>query len=82
MEKRASQKIRLGFFVIVGLMIFVLAVYYIGSKQNMFGKTEHLKTVFNNQSQMVQKTTLLNLVVKNHFSTNIFKIWRINNKNQ
>ncbi len=48
MEKTASQKIRLGIFVIIGLTLFVLAVYFIGSKQQMFGKTEHLKAVFNN----------------------------------
>ena len=48
MEKTASQKINLGLFVIFGLLIFVLAVYFIGNKQNMFGKTNHLQTVFNN----------------------------------
>lgn len=48
MEKTASQKIRLGLFVIIGLTIFVLAIYFIGNKQQMFGKTEHLRTVFNN----------------------------------
>ena len=50
MEKTASQKIRLGLFVIIGLTLFVLAIYFIGSKQQMFGKTEHLKAVFNNVS--------------------------------
>ncbi len=48
MEKTTSQKIRLGLFVIIGLMLFVLAVYFIGDKQQMFGKTNHLKAVFNN----------------------------------
>lgn len=48
MEKTASQKIRLGVFVIIGLTLFVLAVYFIGSKQQMFGKTEQLTAVFNN----------------------------------
>jgi phospholipid/cholesterol/gamma-HCH transport system substrate-binding protein len=48
MEKTASQKINLGLFVIIGLLIFILAVYFIGQKQNMFGKTNHLQTVFNN----------------------------------
>lgn len=48
MEKTASQKIRLGAFVIIGLTFFVLAIYFIGNKQQMFGKTEHLKAVFNN----------------------------------
>jgi phospholipid/cholesterol/gamma-HCH transport system substrate-binding protein len=48
MEKSASQKIRLGIFVITGLIIFILAVYFIGDKQKMFGKTNHLEAVFNN----------------------------------
>jgi phospholipid/cholesterol/gamma-HCH transport system substrate-binding protein len=48
MEKTTSQKIRLGLFVIIGLLIFILATYFIGDKQKMFGKTSHLKTVFNN----------------------------------
>jgi phospholipid/cholesterol/gamma-HCH transport system substrate-binding protein len=48
MEKTASQKIRLGLFVITGLLIFILAVYFIGDKQKMFGKTNHLEAVFNN----------------------------------
>jgi phospholipid/cholesterol/gamma-HCH transport system substrate-binding protein len=50
MEKTASQKIRLGLFVIIGLSLFVLAIYFIGSKQQMFGKTEPLTAVFNNVS--------------------------------
>ena len=48
MEKTVTQKISLGFFVIIGLLIFVLAIYFIGDKQKMFGKTNHLTTVFNN----------------------------------
>jgi phospholipid/cholesterol/gamma-HCH transport system substrate-binding protein len=48
MEKTASQKISLGLFVIIGLLIFILAVYFIGNKKNMFGDTNHLETVFNN----------------------------------
>lgn len=48
MEKTASQKIQLGLFVLIGLMVFVVAVYFIGDKQKMFGKTNHLTAVFNN----------------------------------
>ncbi|HLF53047.1 MlaD family protein [Flavobacterium sp.] len=50
MEKTTSQKIRLGLFVIIGLLIFVLAVYFIGNEQKMFGKTDRLEAVFNNVS--------------------------------
>ncbi|WP_395051811.1 MlaD family protein [Flavobacterium sp.] len=48
MEKTASQKISLGFFVISGLLIFILAVYFVGDKQKMFGNTNSLEAVFNN----------------------------------
>ena len=48
MKQTTSQKIRLGLFVIIGLLIFIVAVYFIGDKQKMFGKTNHLKSVFNN----------------------------------
>ncbi|MET0759357.1 MAG: MlaD family protein [Flavobacterium sp.] len=48
MEKTTSQKIRLGLFVIIGLVIFVLAIYFIGNEQKMFGKTNRLEAVFNN----------------------------------
>lgn len=48
MEKTASQKINLGLFIIIGLLIFIVAVYFIGNKQKMFGKTNHLEAVFNN----------------------------------
>ena len=50
MEKTTSQKLRLGLFVIIGLTLFVLAIYFIGDKQKMFGKTNHLEAVFNNVS--------------------------------
>jgi phospholipid/cholesterol/gamma-HCH transport system substrate-binding protein len=48
MEKTTSQKIRLGLFVIIGLILFVLAVYFIGDKQQMFGKTNQLGAIFSN----------------------------------
>jgi len=48
MEKSTSQKIRLGVFVIIGLLLFILAIYFIGNKQKMFGKTNHLEAVFTN----------------------------------
>jgi phospholipid/cholesterol/gamma-HCH transport system substrate-binding protein len=48
MEKTTPQKIQLALFVIVGLLLFILAIYFIGNKQKMFGKTHHLIAVFNN----------------------------------
>jgi phospholipid/cholesterol/gamma-HCH transport system substrate-binding protein len=48
MEKTDSEKIKLGIFIISGLMIFVFVVYFIGNKQKMFGQTDHLTAVFSN----------------------------------
>lgn len=48
MEKTNAQKIRLGIFVILGLLLFVVAVYFVGKKQNMFGKQTHISAIFNN----------------------------------
>jgi uncharacterized membrane protein len=35
-------KNKISLFIIVGLLIFILATYLIGDKQNMFGKTSDL----------------------------------------
>lgn len=48
MEKTNAQKIRLGIFVLLGLLLFVAAVYFVGKKQNMFGKQTHISAIFNN----------------------------------
>lgn len=48
MEKKDSEKIKLGLFVISGLILFILVVYFIGNKQKMFGRTDHLTAVFSN----------------------------------
>lgn len=48
MEKTIAQKIRLGLFVILGLLLFILTIYFIGEKQKMFGTTNHLTAIFNN----------------------------------
>jgi phospholipid/cholesterol/gamma-HCH transport system substrate-binding protein len=46
MEKTASEKIKLGLFVIAGLTLFIFAVYFIGNKQKIFGNTDHITAVF------------------------------------
>jgi phospholipid/cholesterol/gamma-HCH transport system substrate-binding protein len=48
MEKTSGEKIRLGLFVILGLVVFITAIYFVGDKQNMFEKTHHLRSVFSN----------------------------------
>jgi len=48
MEKSLVQKLRLGIFVISGLSLFILAIWLIGSKQNLFGNSSDVYAVFNN----------------------------------
>jgi phospholipid/cholesterol/gamma-HCH transport system substrate-binding protein len=60
--KTTSQKIRLS-LLIVGLLIFILATYLIGDKQNMFGKTSDLEAVFTNVNglQLIMCVTQVNV---------------------
>lgn len=48
MDKTVSQNIRLGVLVITGLAIFVAAIYVLGNKQSMFGKTIEIFATFTN----------------------------------
>jgi phospholipid/cholesterol/gamma-HCH transport system substrate-binding protein len=48
MEETTTQKLRLGIFIILGTLTFVTAIYYIGNRQSLFGKTAIIYAVFNN----------------------------------
>ncbi len=48
MEKSTAEKIRLGVFVILGTAFLVFAAYIIGNRQNLFGNTFTINTVFKN----------------------------------
>jgi phospholipid/cholesterol/gamma-HCH transport system substrate-binding protein len=48
MKKSASQKTRLGIFVIISTILFVLAVYMIGQGKDMFKKTFTISAYFQN----------------------------------
>lgn len=48
MKHTSTQKARLGLFVIVGTIIFVVAVYLIGQRQDMFNKTYSISSYFQN----------------------------------
>ncbi len=50
MRNRNAQNIKLGLFVITGIVIFVLAVYFIGNRQNLFGESIRIHSVFKNVS--------------------------------
>ncbi|HSW53485.1 MAG TPA: MlaD family protein [Ignavibacteriaceae bacterium] len=46
MKKKVSHKIRLGIFISLGILIFILAIYFIGEKQQLFRSTFRLSGVF------------------------------------
>ena len=46
MNKDKGSNWKLGMFVIVGLLLFVITVYFVGKQQNLFGDTFHLKSKF------------------------------------
>ena len=48
MEKSTSQKINLGIFVILGSLLFITTVYFIGNKKDMFNQTIPISAIFNN----------------------------------
>jgi phospholipid/cholesterol/gamma-HCH transport system substrate-binding protein len=48
MKTTNSQKIRLGLFVIISTILFVVVVYFIGQRQNMFKKTFSISAYFQN----------------------------------
>jgi phospholipid/cholesterol/gamma-HCH transport system substrate-binding protein len=48
MKNTNSQKLRLGLFVILGSLLFIVAVYLIGQRQNMFKKTFEISAYFQN----------------------------------
>ncbi len=50
MEKSTGRTIRLGIMVITGTLLFTVAIYLIGQKQDMFSDTFRLRVVFNNVS--------------------------------
>jgi phospholipid/cholesterol/gamma-HCH transport system substrate-binding protein len=46
MNKDTGSNWKLGMFVIVGLILFILTIYFVGKQQNLFGSTIHLKSQF------------------------------------
>ncbi len=48
MKKTNVQKFNLGLFVIISTLLLIVTIYFIGSKQNIFGNTFRVSAVFNN----------------------------------
>lgn len=53
MKKTNSEKLKLGAFVTFGLLIFVVAVYFIGQSQNLFAKTFSISSNFTNVNGLI-----------------------------
>jgi phospholipid/cholesterol/gamma-HCH transport system substrate-binding protein len=53
MAKRAISNVKLGVFVLAGLLFLVLLLYMIGKNSNLFGKTYVLKARFENVQGLV-----------------------------
>lgn len=48
MKSNSGQNLKLGLLIVAGLIIFTLGVFFIGSKQNLFGDSIMLSSVFKN----------------------------------
>ncbi|WP_125723116.1 MlaD family protein [Flavobacterium ustbae] len=46
MEKQSRYTWKLGMFVTIGLLLFIMAVYFIGKQKNLFGSTFHITSQF------------------------------------
>ncbi|MEO7766287.1 MAG: MlaD family protein, partial [Ferruginibacter sp.] len=53
MKKESGFTWKLGMFVILGLLLFVLTIYLVGKQQNLFGSTFLLQTKFRTVSGLV-----------------------------
>jgi len=54
MRKTAREKLKLGVFVIIAISIFIVAVYFIGQRQNLFANTFPIHSNFNNVNGLMQ----------------------------
>ncbi|MBS0000531.1 MAG: MCE family protein [Cyclobacteriaceae bacterium] len=50
MKKKTRNDIALGFFVIIGLLIFIIVIYYMGKQTQLLGTNLKVTSVFNNVS--------------------------------
>jgi len=48
MQTSASKKLKIGLFTIAGILLFVIGIFLIGSKKNMFSDTFMIYGTFNN----------------------------------
>lgn len=46
MKKQTTNKIRLGIFVSSGILLFIIGIYFIGKRQQLFSSTFHVSGIF------------------------------------
>jgi len=46
MKKNTSNKIKLGIFITIGILLFILVIYFVGERQQLFRSTFRLSGVF------------------------------------
>ncbi len=54
MKRSQKHSLKLGLMVAVGIVLFSVAIYYIGSQQNLFSSTITIKSYFRNVSGLVE----------------------------
>lgn len=54
MEKEISKNIRLGIFVLLGTTLLIIALYLVGNKRNLFGKTFTISAKFYNVNGLMK----------------------------
>ena len=53
MKKSNIQKFNLGLLIVVSTIILIIALYFIGNRQNLFGQTFRISAVFNNVNGLI-----------------------------
>jgi len=81
MKKTKKETFNLGLFVIIGLVIFITAIYFIGDQKNMFDKTFTISANFNNVNGLMQGNnvrysginvgTVKNIAIRNDSTINV-----------
>jgi phospholipid/cholesterol/gamma-HCH transport system substrate-binding protein len=46
MKKTTGSKVRLGIFVSAGMILFTIAIYFVGNRQQLFSSTFHISGIF------------------------------------
>ncbi len=58
MDQKKSKYLKLGIFIFAGIALFVFALFYIGSKDNLFTKTFDIYATFGNVSGLSQGSSI------------------------